>query len=346
MDENTVRLLDLFRNYRPEQSVKKRLDDVRVFQADIDMKARRVLVTVQMEEYLSYETVRKIEAGIAGVYDIRQMELRPIYGQTVFPDMELSDLGDYLSAQFAPAMSILAGCRYLRRENTVTIELRGSGEEMLRPYISRAEKWLSDMFEMPVGVEVIAGADGNTEALFSATEKLRQKTVSDLPAVSAAKSEKRRVPAAAPSLIFGKAIKGDVIPMKDIQMDSGKVVVEGEVFAVAHRELSKSGAWVISFDMTDYTGSVRVNQYMETAKAAPILNGVSVGMWLKVQGKIAVSRFENDIVLQPYAIAEGKKPQRQDTADEKRVELHLHTQMSAMDALTDTKAAVALAAKW
>jgi DNA polymerase-3 subunit alpha (Gram-positive type) len=81
-------------------------------------------------------------------------------------------------------------------------------------------------------------------------------------------------------------------------------------------------------------------------KPEPILNGISKGMWVKIFGKISFSRFENDLVLEPYSIEVGKKPQREDTAQEKRVELHLHTQMSSMDALTPTADVVALATKW
>ena len=129
-------------------------------------------------------------------------------------------------------------------------------------------------------------------------------------------------------------------------MDSGRVIVEGEVFSVDHKELTKAKSTIIRFDITDHTGSIRVDQYMENPKAKPILEGVSKGMWVKIQGKVSFSNYENDMVLQPYAIKKGEKPERQDTAPEKRVELHLHTQMSAMDALTDTADVVKLAAKW
>ena len=57
-------------------------------------------------------------------------------------------------------------------------------------------------------------------------------------------------------------------------------------------------------------------------------------------------RYDNEMVMQPQAIMAGKKPVRQDTAAEKRVELHLHTNMSSMDALTETGKVVAQAAAW
>ena len=58
---------------------------------------------------------------------------------------------------------------------------------------------------------------------------------------------------------------------------------------------------------------------------------------MKIQGKLAEDRFENDVVMKPYAMMAGKLPKRKDLAiGEKRVELHLHTVMSNMDALTPT----------
>lgn len=87
-------------------------------------------------------------------------------------------------------------------------------------------------------------------ALFAATERLRVKALEGMPQTAPTQTEKRRVAAPAASLIYGKAFKGEATPMKELGMDSGKVVVEGEVFAVNHRELTKSKAWVINFDMT------------------------------------------------------------------------------------------------
>ena len=161
------------------------------------------------------------------------------------------------------------------------------------------------------------------------------------------KAKKRPAPEVSADLIFGKPFRGDATPMIDLNLDMFRVIVEGKVFAVNHRELKKRNAWVISFDMTDNTSSVRVNQFMENAKAQPILQNVKPGMFLRIQGKMSFDRYDNEMVLQPQAIMVGKMPARQDTAPgEKRVELHLHTSMSSMDGLTSTAAAVSQAAKW
>lgn len=133
--------------------------------------------------------------------------------------------------------------------------------------------------------------------------------------------------------------------MKELSLDMGTVIVEGKVFAVDHKELKKRNAYVVKFDMTDNTNSVRVSRFMEAGEAKPILENVQVGSVLRVQGKLGEDRYEGEMVLKPYAMQPGSMPKRQDTAPgEKRVELHLHTTMSNMDALTDTAAAVKQAA--
>ncbi len=134
--------------------------------------------------------------------------------------------------------------------------------------------------------------------------------------------------------IFGRAVTKRPTPMNELELDMGVVVVEGDVFAVDHKELKKRGAWVVAFDLTDYTGSIRVNKFFPGDEGKPIVDGVKKGMHLKVQGRLNMDRFYGDMVLEPMAITTAPQEQRQDTAPEKRVELHLHTNMSAMDALT------------
>src|SRR5699024_2073360 len=137
--------------------------------------------------------------------------------------------------------------------------------------------------------------------------------------------------------IYGKPFQGKPIPMSEVDLNQGFVIVEGKVFHVEHKELKKNNAWVINFDMTDYTGSVRVNRYMDNNEAKPILEAIREGSVIQVKGKPTENRYDNEMVLKPFGIMPGSMPKRQDTATEgKRVELHLHTTMSNMDALTNT----------
>lgn len=122
--------------------------------------------------------------------------------------------------------------------------------------------------------------------------------------------------------------------MSTLELDMGTVIVKGDVFAVDHRELKKRGAWVVCFDVTDYTGSVRVSKFFPGDEGKGIVDGVKKGQHLVIQGKLNIDRFTGDMVLEPYAIMESAKPMKTDDAPEKRVELHLHTTMSSMDALT------------
>ena len=149
--------------------------------------------------------------------------------------------------------------------------------------------------------------------------------------------------------IYGKISgKKKPVPMNELTLDMGSVLVEGEVFNVEHRELTRRRAWVVCFDITDLTGSIRVTRFMEGEEAKPIIGQVKKGQRLQVQGRLTLGRFDNnDLVLEPYGINEApKQPGREDTAPDKRVELHLHTKMSTMDALCDTKAVVKRAIEW
>lgn len=148
------------------------------------------------------------------------------------------------------------------------------------------------------------------------------------------------------SIYGGRVIRKKSSPMSQLQLDMDIVVVEGDVFFVQHRDLKKRNAWVISFDVTDYTGSIRVTKFMPKEDGQAIVEQVKKGQRLRIQGRLNINRFDNDMVLEPQLIWQTIKPKKEDTAPRKRVELHLHTKMSTMDALSDTKKIVGRAIEW
>ena len=147
-------------------------------------------------------------------------------------------------------------------------------------------------------------------------------------------------------LLYGKEIKSRVIPVSELNLKMGMAVVEGRVFGMECYETRRPGQWCLNFNMTDEHGSVAVRKYMDEKEAKVLGDAVRDGMWLRVQGKLALTFDGKDVQLQPVSIMRASHAGRMDTAPEKRVELHLHTQMSTMDALTDVGSVVAQAAAW
>ena len=147
-------------------------------------------------------------------------------------------------------------------------------------------------------------------------------------------------------VLLGKEIKGKPVSMSELNVKMGTAIVEGKVFAAECRETKRPGMWMLSFDMTDYQSSVTVRKYTEGQEALALQNAIAPGMWLRVQGQPELTRDGKDIQLKPYHIMKVPHEGRKDTAPEKRVELHLHTKMSNMDALTDTASVIKQAISW
>ncbi len=145
-------------------------------------------------------------------------------------------------------------------------------------------------------------------------------------------------------IIYGKPFPRELVKLRDINMDSGKVAVQGEIFMVEFKKLNGRGKTVVMFEFSDGTGSIRASKVLPDEEAAELEGGIKPGAYILAQGLVHYSQFDKDLVLNFSAVLKRKKPVRQDTARDKRVELHLHTTMSSMDALCDPGKALKLAA--
>ena len=148
------------------------------------------------------------------------------------------------------------------------------------------------------------------------------------------------------NVLLGKKIKGNITHMEDLSLDSGSVIIEGDVFDVTSKKLNKRDAAVLAFDITDRTGSIRVSKYLRGNEDQSIIEEIGKGDHLIIQGDITYNRYDEDMALEPKNIMKGKKFIRPDNAPEKRVELHMHTRFSALDALTEPAEIVKRAAYW
>lgn len=148
------------------------------------------------------------------------------------------------------------------------------------------------------------------------------------------------------NVLFGRVIKQTPIPMSKVDLESGRVTIEGDVVAADSRIIPKTGAAVLGFDITDRTNTLHVSKYLKPEEDHSVIDAIQPGAHLIVQGDATYSKYDDDLVIEPRNIVKSKKIIRPDNAEEKRVELHLHTRFSTMDALTDPAAVVKRAAEW
>lgn len=146
-------------------------------------------------------------------------------------------------------------------------------------------------------------------------------------------------------LTIGYIIKDEAVPIKEIQDEERRITIQGYVFFSEVREL-RSGRSLLTFKITDYTDSLMIKIFSRDKDDVALLQAVKKGMWVKVRGGIQNDTFVRDLVMMAQDINEIKPPQRQDTSEEKRVELHLHTPMSQMDAVTSISSLVKQAKQW
>ncbi len=147
-------------------------------------------------------------------------------------------------------------------------------------------------------------------------------------------------------IIIGKEIKGDITKILNAKSESEKVIIEGSVFNMISREI-KGGRLIVSFDITDFTDSTTVKFFMSQKEFEGISQNFKDGKYIKVRGDVQYDKYSKEINIMAKDISVGKEPpKRQDNADKKRVELHLHTQMSRMDGITPVKEYIKRAVDW
>lgn len=145
------------------------------------------------------------------------------------------------------------------------------------------------------------------------------------------------------AVLLGRKINEEPVPIDTVSPEMETVVVEGEVLKAEVRTL-KSGRNLLLFDLTDYSDSISVKAFA-TSKQDPA-DQVKPGMWLRVKGNLQYDEYAKETILLARSIQVAPSPQLSDEAAEKRIELHLHTKMSAMDSIVELEKAIKMAADW
>lgn len=141
--------------------------------------------------------------------------------------------------------------------------------------------------------------------------------------------------------------KEEIRQMITITEEERSVVVQGNIFDSEIREL-RSGRKLLIFKITDYSSSFSVKMFSNNEQDEATFENIKKGKWVKVRGNVQEDTFMRDLVINARDVNEVSVPERQDRApeDAKRVELHLHSNMSQMDAINSITDYVAQAGKW
>ena len=151
-------------------------------------------------------------------------------------------------------------------------------------------------------------------------------------------------------LILGTTqnITEQLVKIEDLGVDDGKIALQGEVIYTEDRTL-KSGKTLFSFDLYDGTSTITCKAFLDKDKAKKIMKRIQKSKGIKISGTAQMDTFSNELTVMTNTIIETegmKKEVREDNAEVKRVELHMHTKMSQMDAMTSATDLIKRAMKW
>ncbi len=358
-----VSFLSLFGEYI-DQGVAAYFDSATVESIEASLAERSVSMLVSFPAPIDSAVIKKARAELIRVMNLHRLDLGMHFPPETFDINYMASFVKEIYEHFPASRTILEGATYNLNGDKLTVELAANGKDVLinlgcdkfiRQTIDRRfERLISVEFVSNVSVQddikvleelqkkenqkiAVASPMANPVAVSKAPvqKKPKERTYDDLPiSITNAKP------------LFGTLVKGKPKPIKECLPEDGEVVVWGDVFSLETRE-SKDGRYsIINFNITDYTSSYPVKVFGEKKKCEDLVENLKDGKTVLVRGAINMDTYMHTYLITARAVTEIEKIEKQDNAPEKRVELHLHTNMSAMDGMTSAKELVSRAIAW
>lgn len=358
-----VSFLSLFGEYI-DQGIAAYFDSATVESIEASLSERSVSMLVSFPAPIDSAVIKKARAELIRVMNLHRLNLGIHFPPETFDINYMTNFVKEIYEHFPASRTILEGATYNLNGDRLTVELAANGKDVLvnlgcDKFIRQT---IDRRFERLITVEFVgnASAQDDIKALEELQKKENQKLAVASPManpvaaskVPAQKKPKEKTYDDLPISItnakplFGTLVKGKPKPIKECLPEDGEVVVWGDVFSLETRD-SKDGRYsIINFNITDYTSSYPVKVFGEKKKCEDLVENLKDGKTVLVRGSINMDTYMHTYLINARAVTEIEKIEKQDNAPEKRVELHLHTNMSAMDGMTSAKELVSRAIAW
>lgn len=338
----------------------------------IDAKRRIIRMELGLQELLSRDALYRAQDRIATckALNLAGAQIAPRYPADLFDISYYPSLVQELKRREASINGTLTGSAAVLEGDKLTITLKHGGGNILQA--RHADRILSQMirdeFSRTVRV-VFAGlleVDGDSthyqQMQTKQTEKARREEAvrrqedyettmqhGAKPRVVEVREGESLLPAILPETareLYGRLPKGKPVPLNTLSVEMGSATAWGEVFSMGETRVTRDKSRKIySISITDYAGSITL-KVIEAVQNCRALDTLHKGMTLLVKGDIEYDKYDREVVMRPRAIATVKQIEVRDNAPAKRVELHLHTSMSQMDAVNAPADLITRAAEW
>lgn len=346
-------------------------------QLNINKQARLITLTVKfnglVERNTLFDTEKLITKTLAYHTVIKPHFPTELFSADYFPQLYAAVRRDIPSIN-----GTLNNAEVRFENNTLTINLLNGGKTLLdsKGFDKALIKLVSEEFNLYISVnytgtfEVEENSEEYKAAIQDAQEKINRENLQKAAEFyqeeveTAEKREEKHAENttveievregkfATPQIIqssirplYGRSIRGKMIPISSISGDSGRIVVWGDVFDI-EKKVTKSGDKnIFTIDITDYTGSTTAKVF-NSIKESAVIDNIKKGDTIVVQGDVEYDKYAGELVVNARSIGTAQKVKVVDNAEKKRVELHMHTNMSQMDAVTSAGDLVNRAYQW
>lgn len=346
------RFADYFSNYVNDDTITY-IGNGDITSFTVSRQDRELAVGLNLESFIDYGIVENSQNQIARAMELKKVHINPRFPKSEFSLDNIERILEYVRHESPAANGFFDGCEAELEDRTLTLCLKKGGKDVLESQkVDRAiENKIYELFDLDFVVIFL-------EVQAFDIEKAVQKAVEERRAEEQHKKEEEEknvnhelwdeLPVFKDTLkkIYGKAIHEKPKNIADVSTEDGYITVWGDVLKTEVRETKRGTSKIFDFDISDYTSSITVKMFDDKRVIDPLVEKINEAGTLVISGGYQFDTFSNQYVLRPYAIASIKKAEKTDDEPEKRIELHMHTSLSEMDAISSPTALVKQAIKW